>query len=331
MQDKNSAPLVFALNASRDFGQTIARQLGLKLPAHEEREFDDGEHKVRSLDNVRNRDMFVIQSIYSDQRQTVNDKLIRLLFLIGALRDAAASRVTAVVPYLAYSRKDKKSQPRDPVTTKYVAALFESMGVDRVVTLEVHNLAAFQNAFRVPTDHLDSRILFADHFAGFLPDHEKLSVVSPDLGGTKRAEAFREALENRTGVSVASGFMEKRRALGVMTAGSLVGDVSDRTVVIFDDLISTGGTIVEAARRCKDQGAVAVYAAAAHGVFAGRAAQVIADDALDGVVVTNSIPPFRLADDASRKKLTVLNSAPLFAEAIRRIHTGESIVELLAP
>jgi ribose-phosphate pyrophosphokinase len=116
-----------------------------------------------------------------------------------------------------------------------------------------------------------------------------------------------------------------------MTAGHLVGDVEGRTVIIFDDLISTGGTIVEAARRCKEQGAVAAYAAAAHGVFAGGAGQVLADEALDGVVVTDSIPSFRLDDDATRSKLTVLKSAPLFAESIRRIHTGDSIVELLSP
>jgi ribose-phosphate pyrophosphokinase len=322
---------LYALNSSRGLGEEIAASLGATLSAHEEREFEDGEHKVRSLENVRNRDAFVVQSLYSDQQQTVNDKLIRLLFMIGALRDASAARVTAVIPYLAYGRKDKKSQPRDPVTTRYVASMFESAGCDRVVTLEVHNVAAFQNAFRIPTDHLESRKLFADHFATLFLDQERTGVVSPDLGGTKRAEAFREVLEKRTDVGVASGFMEKRRAHGVMTPGRLVGDVEGRTIVIFDDLISTGGTIVEAARRCKEHGAVAVYAAAAHGVFAGRAGQVLADEALDGVVVTDSIPAFRLDDETTRSKLTVLKSAPLLAESIRRIHTGDSLVELLSP
>lgn len=189
----HAAPVVFALQASRDFGEKVCAVAGVSLSAHEEREFEDGEHKTRPLVNVRNRDVYVIQSLYGDQQQSVNDKLCRLLFFLGALRDASAGRVTAVVPYLCYARKDRKSKPRDPVTTRYVAALFEAVGTGRVVTLDVHNLAAFQNAFRIRTDHLEARGLFVDHFAP-LVQSEEIVVVSPDAGGVKRAEDFRQAL-----------------------------------------------------------------------------------------------------------------------------------------
>ena len=139
--------LLFALGATRPHGDAIARRLGLELSPHEEREFEDGEHKSRPLISVRGRDVYVIHSLYGDREQSANDKLVRLLFFLGALRDASAGRVTAIVPYLAYARKDRKSKPRDPVTTRYVASLFEAVGTDRVVTLDVHNLAAFQNAY----------------------------------------------------------------------------------------------------------------------------------------------------------------------------------------
>src|SRR5512144_1688636 len=153
----NDELMLFALEASRPFGEAVSRALGTPLSAHEARTFEDGEHKTRPLVNVRGRDVYVVQSLYGDAAQTVNDKLVRLLFFIGALRDASAARVTAVVPYLAYARKDRKSKSRDPVTTRYVAELFEAVGVDRIVTLDVHNLAAYQNAFRCRADHLEAQ------------------------------------------------------------------------------------------------------------------------------------------------------------------------------
>src|SRR5262245_22513629 len=137
---------LFALNSTRDFAEKVSVHLGIPLSAHEEREFEDGEHKARPLANVRGRDVFVIESLYSDSTQSVNDKLCRFLFFLGALRDASAGRVTAVIPYLCYARKDRKSKPRDPVTTRYVAALFEAVGVDRSINLDVHNLSAYTNA-----------------------------------------------------------------------------------------------------------------------------------------------------------------------------------------
>ena len=148
--------ILFALGSSSEFGATVSRALGVPPAPHEERLFEDGEHKCRPLASVRGRDVFVVQSLYGETGESGNDKLCRLLFFIGALKDAAAARVTALVPYLCYSRKDRKSKPRDPVTTRYVATLFEAVGTDRVVTLDVHNLAAYQNAFRCRCENLEA-------------------------------------------------------------------------------------------------------------------------------------------------------------------------------
>ena len=189
-----SAPLrVFALAASKDLGGAISAALGQPLAAHEEREFEDGEHKARPLDAVNGADVYVVQSLHGGPQQSANDKLCRLLFFIGAIKDAGAARVTAVTPYLCYARKDRRTKPNDPVTTRYIAGMFESVGTDCVVTLEVHNPVAFENAFRCRTVALTGTPLFVD-YVKTLAD-EKLSVISPDAGGMKRAELLREALE----------------------------------------------------------------------------------------------------------------------------------------
>jgi len=317
---------LFALNASREFGQRVAEALGVPLSAHEEREFEDGEHKSRSLENVRGRDLYVLQSLYGDPAQSANDKLVRLLFFIGALRDASGGRITAVVPYLCYARKDRRTKTRDPVSTRYVAAVLEAVGADHVVTLDVHNLAAYENSFRIPTDHLEAKKLFIDYFGPLLAD-EQVAVVSPDVGGVKRAEAFREALERRLGRPVGRAFMEKQRSAGVVSGDRLVGKVAGHTVIIIDDLISSGTTLVRAAAACG--GARRIYAAASHGLFAQKAGEVLGASAIERLVVTDTVPPFRLAAGAARDKLVVVGTAPLFAEAIRRMHSGGSIRELL--
>jgi len=320
--------VLFALNASRAYGEVIAAGLGLPLSPHEERSFEDGEHKARPLVNVRGRDVFVVQSLYGDDSESINDKLCRLLFFIGALKDASAARVTVVAPYLCYARKDRKTQTRDPVTTRYVAALFEAVGTDRLVTLDVHNLAAFQNAFRCRTDHLEARKLFVEFFRTTLRG-EELVVLSPDVGGMKRAEAFRDGLVRAFGKSIPVGFMEKQRARGVVSGETLFAEVRGRTVIIIDDLISTGTTIARAARACREQGAERVFAAASHGAFASKAGETLAGNIFEKLVVTDSLPPFRLPAELTRNKLVVLDAAGLFAAAIQRIHEGGSLVELL--
>jgi len=323
-----SPPQIFALGASRPFGERIAAALGLSLACHEERSFEDGEHKSRPLENVRGRDVYVVHSLYGDAEQSPNDKLVRLLFFIGALRDASARRITAVLPYLAYARKDRKTKSRDPVTTKYVASLLEAAGADAAIGFDVHNLQAFQNAFRIPTDHLSARGLFVDHFAG-LPGAGDTVVMSPDAGGAKRAGAFRDALGARLGKDLPLVFMEKTRSAGVVAGESVVGDVAGAAVVILDDLISTGTTMARAARACRARGARAVYAAATHGLFVEGAVEAIADPALSSVVIADSVPPHRIEGTPARDKVIVLDAAPLFAEALRRLHSGGSVVELM--
>jgi ribose-phosphate pyrophosphokinase len=319
---------LFALDASRPYGERVAAALGIALSRHEAREFEDGEHKTRPLENVRGRDVYVIHSLYGEPGMSANDKLIRLLFFIGALKDASAAQVTAVCPYLAYSRKDRRTKPRDPLGSRYVAQLFEAMGTDRMVTLDVHNLAAYQNAFRIPAEHLEARGLFVAWFAARLQD-ETVVVVSPDAGGVKRADAFRDALARALGRPVGAAFMEKRRSEGVVSGEAVVGDIDGRTAIILDDLVSSGTTLARAAAACKARGASRVFAAASHGVFAGAAAEVLADPALEKLLVTDSIPPFRLPSAMLGRRVEVLDSAPLFAEAIRRLHSGGSLVELM--
>jgi ribose-phosphate pyrophosphokinase len=318
---------LFALNATTELGGAIAKCLGMPLCAHEEREFEDGEHKARPLDPVGNADVYVVQSLHGGPEASANDKLCRLLFFIGALKNAGAARVIAVVPYLCYARKDRRTKPNDPVTTRYVAAMFEAIGTDAVVTLEVHNPVAYENAFRCRTVTLTATPLFVE-YASKLKD-ENLCVVSPDTGGAKRAELFRETLEAIRGRPIGKAFADKHRSAGVVTGDLFVGDVTGATALVIDDLISTGGTLVRAARAARSAGARRVIALTAHGLFMEGAAEALADPALDRLVVTDTIPPFRLPAGATRDKLDILRSAPLFAEAIARLHEGRSLTELL--
>ena len=320
--------VLFALDAAGAYGQRVSESLNIPLSQHEEREFEDGEHKARPLVNVRNKDVFVLHSLYSDAKASVNDKLCRLLFFLGAVRDASAGTVTAIVPYLCYARKDRKTQPRDPVTTHYVAELFDAVGIDRIVTMDVHNLMAYQNAFRAHTDHLEATKLFVEHFAQVVGSSE-ITVVSPDPGGVKRAERFQSALGRRLGRPIGTAFVEKYRAGGIVSGEALIGDVKDRTAIILDDLISTGGTLARSAKACRAHGATRVYAAATHGLFVGKPETLLGETALDQLVVTDTVPPFRVPVEAIGTKVIVLETAPLVAEAIRRIHTGDSLVDLM--
>lgn len=319
---------LFALDASRAFGERVAAALGLPLAAHEERAFEDGEHKARPLESVRGRDVYVLQSLHGGPDRSPDDKLCRLLFFLGALRDAGAARVTAVIPYLAYARKDRRTQPRDPVTSRYVAHLLEAMGAEAVLTLEVHNLAAFDNAFRCRAVHLDSRALFAAPLAAAMGDGPVV-VASPDPGGVKRAQLFREHFERRLGRPVGAAFAEKRRTGGVVSGELLVGEVAGATVVVVDDLISTGGTMRRCAEACLARGAARVFAVAAHGLFTGDAASAMASPALARTFVSDTVPPFRLPPDLLGTRVEVVSAAPLFAAAIRRLHEGGSISDLL--
>jgi ribose-phosphate pyrophosphokinase len=185
-------PAVFALSAGRDLGERIALALGRPLTPHEERDFEDGERTARPLESVRGRKAYVVQSLHGDRRESVNDRLRRLLFFCGTPRDLGAATVTAVTPYRCHARKDRRTRPRDPVTTRYVAELIGAMGVDAVVAMDVHNPAAFENAFRCRAEHPEARPLSVRHLARVVGG-EPLAVVAPEVGGAKRADALRTA------------------------------------------------------------------------------------------------------------------------------------------
>ncbi len=318
---------LFALQATADFGRAVADSLGCKLAAHEERAFEDGEHKVRPIDQVGGDSVYVVQSLHSGPSESANDKLCRLLFFIGALKDAGAARVTAVVPYLCYARKDRRTKSSDPVTTRYIAEMFEAVGTDSIVTLEVHNPVAFENAFRCRTVTLTGTPLFVDYVRALKDD--KFSVVSPDTGGAKRAELFREALEAVLGRPVAKAFADKHRSAGVVSGDLFVGDVAGATALVIDDLISTGGTLLRAARAARQAGARRVIALVTHGLFMAGSTDVLADPAIERLVVTDAVPAFRLPPGPLRDKIDILPAAPLLAEAIRRLHEGRSLADLL--
>jgi ribose-phosphate pyrophosphokinase len=195
-------------------------------------------------------------------------------------------------PYLCYARKDRRTKPRDPVTIRYIAAMFEAVGADRVVTLEVHNPAAFENAFRCPTVTLNATPLWVDYCRKL--EDEKLCVVSPDTGGAKRAELFRQTLEQVTGRTISNAFAEKYRSAGVVSGQHLAGDVSGAIALIVDDLISSGGSLLRTAKAARDAGAKRVLALVAHGLFMPGSEEVVAEDAIERFIVTDSVPPCRL-------------------------------------
>ena len=321
---------LFALDATRSLGLRVAAALGLTLAAHEARDFEDGEHKLRPIHLVADRDVYVLQSLYADAEHSVNDKLVRLLFFLGALRDAGAARVTAVLPYLAYARKDARTQPNDPLSSRYVAQMIEALGVGCTVAVEVHNPAAFQNAFRSRAEHVPATAVFADAIAAGLTPGEPITVVSPDPGGFKRADQLRAALTKRLGREVELAFMEKRRALGKLSVGRLVGDVAGTTAVIVDDIVASGSTLAAAAAECQSQGARQVIAAAAHGLFVPPANRVLADAAIARMLVSDSVPPYRLAAGSVRDRVEIVSIAPLIAQAVDRLHRGASLADLSA-
>jgi ribose-phosphate pyrophosphokinase len=319
---------LFALNASREFGERVAAALGRTLDEHEEREFEDGEHKSRPLVNVRGDDVYVLLSLHRDAQGSGDDRLVRLLFFCATLRDHGAARVTALVPYLAYGRKERQTKPFDPVSTRYLAQLIEAVGIDVLVTLETHSVTALQNAFRIPTVHIDAAVLFAER-AARLAAEGPVVVVSPDPGGIKRAQLFAELLAKRLSRPVGLAFVEKRRSAGKVSGSLLAGEVGGATVLLIDDLISTGGTLRRAASTCLEAGAARVFAFAAHGLFAPGAEAMLLDPALAGIFVSDTVAAPHLSE-AARERVTYEPAAPLFARAVQCLHDGDAATELTA-
>lgn len=309
--------LIFALDVDKRFASALAADLDESLAAHEDRAFEDGEHKLRPLVDPRGDDVYVVASLHGDAQVSPHDKLFALLAFIATLRDHGARRISAVVPYLAYARKDRRTKPYDPVTLRYVAQWFEASGCDQLIALEAHNVAAFDNAFRRPVIHLEAHRLF-DAPATDGP----LAVVSPDPGGVKRVQLWREGLQARLSRDIGFAMIDKRRSAGVVSSERLVaGDVAGATALLFDDLIASGETMLRAAQALRRAGAREVIAIAAHGLFIAPAAELLADAAISRIVVSDSVPPFRLATDGPvARKLQVVSAVPLFAQAIRDCH-----------
>lgn len=314
----STEPVLFALEGSQESGHAVATQLGVSLAACEDRAFEDGEHKSRPLQNLRGRDVYVLHTLFGEGTSSVNDKLLRLLFFIAAAKDAGAKRVTALVPYLAYARKDRRSKSQDPVTTRYVAQLFEAMGVDCVVALEVHNQGAFDNAFRCRTVHLEAHSLFVNAIMD-LTGNEQVVIVSPDAGGTKRVDRFRDAWADATGEQPPSAFLEKRRSEGRITGDAVVGDMTAKVAIIVDDMVASGTTLLRAAEACRNKGATRVFGVITHALFGPGSEQVYRAGAMDQLFITDSVTPQREPEEQGR--VTTLTVAGLFAQAIRELNT----------
>lgn len=323
-------PRLFALSESQELAVSIAESAGLSLAPLEERRFESGEFKLRPLESVRDRTVFIIESLAGDPAVPTSERLVRLLFLLLGLKDAGAMRRIALVPYLAFARKERRTQLRDPVNARYVAQLLEAAGLDRLMALDVHNPASLDNAFRIPVDHLSAMPMMADHFARRLTA-SPLTVVSPDVGGIKRAQLFRELLQRRLGREVEMSFIEKRRALEVVSGGTLVGDVAQRNVIVIDDLCASGGTLVRASEICRRAGAAAVHAAVTHVALPAGLTAALAAASLASVVVTDSVGPLRSMAHSGGEtaKLTVLSVGPLFGQALRRMLDGKPLAPFL--
>ena len=304
---------LFTGNATPELAQKIADRLFIKLGNAAVGRFSDGEISVQINENVRGGDIFIIQSTCAP----TNDNLMELIVMVDALRRASAGRITAVIPYFGYARQDRRVRSsRVPITAKVVADFLSSVGVDRVLTVDLH-AEQIQGFFDVPVDNVfGSPVLLEDMLVKKLEDPV---VVSPDIGGVVRARAIAKLLDD-TDIAI----IDKRRPrANVSQVMHLIGDVKDRDCVIVDDMIDTGGTLCKAAEALKERGAKRVFAYATHAVFSGVAAKNIAESMIDEVIITDSIP---LSDEMKAiGKVKMLTLAPMLAEAIRRISNEESI------
>ena len=300
---------LIAGTANPELGRKIASYLGVDLCQVEIGRFSDGEIKVRIEDNIRGRDVFIIQPTFAPA-----DNLLELLLLIDACCRASASRITAVIPYYGYARQDRKDQPRVPISAKLVANLITKAGANRVLALELH-AAQIQGFFDIQLDNLFAAPVLLEYIQG--KKLKNVTIVSPDVGGIKMGRAFAK----RLGANLA--IVDKRRtAADNSEVMNIIGEVAKSDIVILDDIISTAGTVTQAAEVLRKAGARTIIAAATHPVFSGEALEKLEASPIEEVIVTNSIP-FR--DGERCNKIVVLDVSPLLGEAIRRIHTGESI------
>lgn len=306
---------IFAGNGNLQLAEDISRSIEAPLGRAVVGRWRDGETRVKLEENVRGSDVFVIQSMSNP----VNHHIMEMLIMIDAIRRASAARVTAVIPYFAYAKQEKKTSGREPISASLLADLLVTSGVDRVLTLDLH-APAIEGFFNVPVDHLRATPLLAAAFRGM--GETDLVAVSPDAGGVARAEEFRL----RAGASLAIA-SRKRSAPDEPAVLEVVGDVEGKTAVIVEDMIVSGDTVVSCARRLKERGASRVFASAVHPVFASGAVENIENSDIERVWVTDTLPVEGLASSSTIQVLTV---APLMAEAIMRIHKDLSISALFS-
>lgn len=314
-QENNNSLVVLGGNSNPDLAAEIAEILGVQTADVILGRFPEGEIQVQIRENVRGKDIFIVQSTCTPP----NDNLMELLVLIDAAKRASAKRVTAVLPFFGYARQDRKDRPRVPITAKLVANLITVAGADRVLTMDLH-AGQIQGFFDIPVDHLYSINVLGEYLRK--KGLKNLVVVSPDVGGIRMARAYSKLLESSFAI------VDKRRDDATHThVMNIIGSVGGKNVVIVDDLISTAGSLVEAVKALKDAGALDIYAAIVHPILAGPAIERIEHSEIGELIVTNSIP---LGPEKKITKIKQLSVAPLLAEAIRRIHRNESVSSLFS-
>ena len=302
--------VILSGDANKNFAEKICKCLNTKLANMDIYRFSDGEIGVQIGENVRGKDVFIIQSTCPP----VNDNLVELLVILDALRRASAARITAVIPYFCYARQDRKDQPRVPITAKLVANILTGAGANRVLTLDLH-AGQIQGFFDIPLDHLYAINVFIDYFEK--KKIKDLVIVSPDVGGIKAARAYAK----RFGVGLA--IVDKRRTSPESTeAMHILGEIKGKNVIMIDDMVATGSSLVQAAKALKKAGAQRIFAAITHGLLTNDAIGKINKSVIDTVVITDSIP---LPDSKKSEKIKVISVSELFAEAISRIHFEKSI------
>jgi ribose-phosphate pyrophosphokinase len=313
--------MVTAGRASLELGARIAERLSVELIDAGLKTFTDGEVYCRYQESIRGADMFIVQSIAGSEREglTVNDALMELLLMAHAAKHASAHRIIAVTPWYGYSRQDKKSAPREPISARLVAEILETAGIDRLVTMDLH-AGQVQGFFSKPVDHMTAMPILTQYVQDQLAD-EELVIIAPDAGRVKLVRKFAQK------VGAPYALMEKERpAQQVAEIGYVIGDVKGKTAVIVDDIIDTGGTLSAAAQTVLDEGANKVYAVATHGIFSGAAFEILTASPLSGIVVTDTVPLADGAPDLIRQ----LTCADILEDSIRRIFTDDSVSEIFA-
>jgi len=308
---------IFTGNSNRALVNEIAEKIGIPIGIASVGAFSDGETAVNIGEVVRGSDVFIIQSTC----QPVNDNIMELLVMIDAIKRASAGRITAVIPYFGYARQDRKSRARDPISAKLVANLITTAGADRILTMDLH-APQIQGFFDIPVDHLLGLPIIAEYYKEKFAGQDDLVIVSPDVGSVTRSRKVAERLECPLAI------IDKRRPkANVSEVMNIIGDIKNKKVVLVDDLIDTGGTVVNGANALIEAGAKEVYACCTHGVLSGPAIQRIQESALKEMVVLNTIP---LNEEKRIDKIKTLSVAGVFAEAIERIYGDISISTLFA-